>query len=184
MTQTQSTENSYQKQATDFLQQTGTTFEAKFLKNGKYWDDDKDSRDIYEITLKRGKRSYSFNFGQSLNNSGFYYTKGRTKYKLPLTLIDKPNQQLANYIKSKIDWEFLNNGKSDVIHRPVAPTAYCVLTCLTKYDPGTFEDFCSEFGYNTDSRKAEKIYQAVKDEWQNVCALFTDAEIELLQEIQ
>lgn len=34
------------------------------------------------------------------------------------------------------------------------PTMYDVLTCLTKYDPDTFEDFCSEFGYDTDSRRA------------------------------
>ena len=26
------------------------------------------------------------------------------------------------------------------------PRAYDILTCLTKYDPGTFENFCSDFG--------------------------------------
>ena len=77
----------------------------------------------------------------------------------------------------------MNNGQSDVIHYPVAPTAYDVLSCLTKSDPCTFEDFCSTYGYDEDSRKAEKIYNAVLDEWRNVCALFTDEEIEQLQEI-
>lgn len=175
MTQTQSTENSYQKQATDFLQQTGTTFEAKFLKNGKYWDDDKDSRDIYEITLKRGKRSYSFNFGQSIANSA--------------KLVDKLNgnefTMNGSSLKGNkriVDMKFADDYCKEVKGTP--PTPYNALACLTKYNPGTFEDFCNEFGYDTDSRKAEKTYLAVKDEWQNVCALFTDAEIELLQEIQ
>src|SRR6185312_12921531 len=27
------------------------------------------------------------------------------------------------------------------------PTAYDVLACITKYDPGTFSNFCSDFGY-------------------------------------
>lgn len=66
----------------------------------------------------------------------------------------------------------------------VKPTAYDVLCCLTKYDPGTFEDFCNEFGYNTDSRKAEKTYKAVQDEYLNVSRLFTETELELMKEIQ
>lgn len=66
----------------------------------------------------------------------------------------------------------------------IHPSAYAVLTCLQKYDPGTFENFCSEFGYDTDSRKAVSTYKAVCKEWQNINKLFLDSEIEQLQEIQ
>jgi hypothetical protein len=69
------------------------------------------------------------------------------------------------------------NGKSK-------PSAYDVLTCLTKNDPGTFEDFCGDFGYDEDSRKSEKIYRAVQTEWRNVSRFFTSTELEQLQEIQ
>lgn len=54
------------------------------------------------------------------------------------------------------------------------PSLYDVLACLTKYDVGTFEDFCSEFGYNTDSRNAEKTYKAVCKEYDAVCRLFPE----------
>lgn len=64
------------------------------------------------------------------------------------------------------------------------PTAYDVLTCLTKYDPGTFENFCADFGYDTDSRKAERTYKACRKEWKQVAKLFTADQLELLQEIQ
>lgn len=64
------------------------------------------------------------------------------------------------------------------------PTAYDLLTCLTKNDPGAFEDFCSEFGYDIDSRTAERTYKAVKRDWQKVEQFFTPEEIEELQEIQ
>ena len=64
------------------------------------------------------------------------------------------------------------------------PTPYGVIACLQKYDVGNFEDFCSEFGYDEDSRKAEKVYKAVLDEYQHVCMLFTSDELELMQEIQ
>ena len=65
-----------------------------------------------------------------------------------------------------------------------APTEYDVLTCITKSDPGSFEDFCGEFGYDTDSRKAEKTYKAVKSEWEAVKRVFGEGEcLEALQEI-
>lgn len=63
------------------------------------------------------------------------------------------------------------------------PSVYNVLTCLTKYDPGTFDDFCLEFGYDTDSRRAEKTYKAVVIEWENVDRLWHDC-LELLREVQ
>lgn len=64
------------------------------------------------------------------------------------------------------------------------PTAYDVLAGMTKYEVGSFEDFCSEFGYDNDSRAAYKTYKAVLKEWKNVERLFTSEQIELLQEIQ
>jgi len=174
MKQTQTTTD-YQQQATDFLEATQTTFKATFLKNGKHFADDKESRDIYEIELKRGNRSYKFNFGQSLSKS--------TK------LVDKLNgnefTMNGSSLKGNrriVDMKFATDYCKRVKGTP--PTSYNILACLTKYEPGTFEDFCGEFGYDTDSKKAEKTYNAVKDEWLNVSRLFTDAEIELLQEIQ
>ena len=170
----------YEQQAEAFLKATNTEFKCEFLFNGKYFCDDKEMRDVYRITLTRGRRSYTFQFGQSIVNSGFYYTKGRKVNQIDRSQLT--NKHLVAWIKLR-DYDFLNNGTSDTIHYPVAPTAYDVLACLTKNDPGTFEDFCSEFGYDEDSRKAEKIYNAVLDEWKNVCVLFTDGEIEQLQEI-
>lgn len=63
------------------------------------------------------------------------------------------------------------------------PTAYDVLACLQKYGVGTFEDFCSDFGYNTGSRRAHNIYLAVLDEVANVLDMFGDV-IDELREIR
>lgn len=175
------TMTTYEQQAKEFLEATGSTFTFKFLRNGKHFEDDKEDRDIYEITLQRGQRKYTFNFGQSINDSGFYYTKG--KKQIPIDRKELNTPHLGNVIKRK-DYDFLNNSKSDIIHYPKAPNAYDVLSCLQKYEVGTFEDFCGEFGYNTDSRKAEKTYNAVKDEWQNVAMLWNESELEQLREIQ
>lgn len=55
------------------------------------------------------------------------------------------------------------------------PTMYDILSCLQKYDCGTFENFCDEFGYDTDSRKAERTYKAVCKEYKAVVRLFGDS---------
>lgn len=101
----------------------------------KHFADDKQERCVFKCKLKRGKKSFTFNFGQSIFN-----------------------------------------GSQE-------PTIYDVLTCLQKYDVGTFENFCDEFGYTND-RKAERIYKAVVKEFKNMSRLFTPEELDLLSEIQ
>lgn len=168
----------YEEQANDFLMKTGTKFECKFIKTGKHFADDKDERDIYQITLTRGARSYSFSFGNSVNNSGKYIISIYVQNSLKLSRKFAHENEIKNMRYGLI--------KSDMtLNKNFAPpSSYCVLACLTKYDPDTFENFCSEFGYDTDSKKAEKIYLSVKDEYMNVCMLFNTDELELMQEIQ
>lgn len=60
-------------------------------------------------------------------------------------------------------------------------TAYDVLACLTKNDVGTFEQFCWEFGYDTDSRRAERTYKACKKEYTNVTRVFGNCIDELME---
>lgn len=179
---------SYEQQAQDFLTSTGASIDITYLKNDFHFVGDKDKRDIYTVTIKRGNRKFTFNFGQSLNKSGFYYTVGRRKTELDRKYLAKDyfkgkSLGLIGTIKMS-DHSFSPQCESDKIHYPETPTAYDVLACLQKYDVGTFEDFCGEFGYYTDSKTAEKTYKAVINEYTSVCKLFTDAEIEQLQEIQ
>lgn len=171
-------ESTYEKQATDFLTKTGTDLSIVFKAHDKHFDDDTDKRDIYNVTLKRGGRKYSFVFGNSLNNSGKYIGhKHMCLNKFGKYLFtDEEIKRIPSFERRTL--EIRLNPKFE------EPTAYSILACLQKYDVGTFENFCGEFGYDTDSKKVEKTYSAVVEEFKNVCALFTDAEIEELQEIQ
>ena len=132
------TNTNYQQQATDFLTSAETKLTVTFKEYGKYFDDDKQYRNIYICTLKNSLHRFIFTFGDSVQNT--------------------------------------NNGEK--------PNEYDILSCLNKYPTDTFADFCSEFGYDDDSRKAFKTYKAVKREWENVNKLFTAEQLELLQEIQ
>jgi len=131
--------NEYKKQALDFLRATKTKIRSKFLRYDYHFEDDKNMRDIYQITISRGNKSFSFNFGQSLVNSG--------------------------------------SGE-------ISPDSYDILSCLQKNEIGDLQDFCDEFGYDIYCKKSKKIYKAVAKEWDNVQKIWTDAEINQLQEIQ
>ena len=150
--------NEYDKHANDFLTKTGTTFKAVLLGHMRHFIDDKEKRDVYEITLERKGKSYTFRFGQSLVNSGGEHELGR-------------RQKYEDDCRKAGRWPSVGGYRRIKAKKP---TAYDVLACLQKYDPETFEDFCDNFGYDIDSRSALKIYLAVQDEYNNVIRLFGD----------
>jgi hypothetical protein len=156
------------------------SFECKYLKNDFHFDKDESTRDIYEITLKRGTREYIFNFGQSIMDSQYYQDSIKERsYTL------NGQNRTGNYILHDIEKfkkSFPDGGTQKLkLIKGKEPSLYKILTCLTKYDPGTFENFCGEFGYDEDSRSAEKTYNAIKEEYMNMCKLFNDEELEILQ---
>lgn len=128
----------YKTQAEQFLKNTGTTMSIKFKVCDYYFDDDKEPRNIYTVTLRRkGYGQWSFTFGNSIDNTR----------------------------KEKV------------------PSQYDILTCITKDDPGSFEEFCWSYGFNVDSIKDLKIYKKVCKEYKNVLRLFEDV-LDQLGEIQ
>ena len=173
----------YEKQATDFLEKTGCKMTITYKENRKYFPNDKETRDVYEIEIVRGSRVWKFEFGNSIADSEFVAVCGKSRYKIPSEMRTKSNQEITLYVKWNLQSDF-GTVKADHIKRPVPPSEYDVLSCLTKYDPESFENFCSEFGYDTDSKKADKVYSGVKEEWLNVCRMWSDSEIEELCEIQ
>lgn len=158
--------NEYQKQAKEFCEKTQTVIDVKFLYSGLHFENDKEVRDIYEIMIFRNgqnKKPYIFKFGQSVLYSRDYVEKAALQR-------EARGESMASIYKYK---------KSAV----KAPTEYDILAALTKYDCGTFKDFCSEFGYSDDSIAVQKTYFAVQEEWSNVNRLFNDC-LEEIQEIQ
>jgi len=156
----------YEKQAADFLAETQTEFKVHMVGCFPYFDGDKKPRDVYSVTLSNARGFMTFNFGDSINNTQArkgeavpYNRKGMTSYRLQAYRNKKQRQ-----------------------HKK--PSAYDVLACLQKYDVGTFKDFCAEFGYDEDSRKAEKLYFAVQEEYSNLSRLFSEEQMDALREIQ
>ena len=162
--------NEYEQQAQQFLKDTQTTFKAEFVKHDKHFNYDKFKRDIYKVTFERGNRSFKVMFGQNINSSGKYRSFNHVANDL-------------EQLKKDSGFSSLTLAHCRVNKNFSEPTAYDVLACLQVYEIGTFKDFCNDFGYNDDSIKAHKMYKAVCEEYKNVCSLWSEAEVEMLQEI-
>lgn len=161
----------YEQQAIDFLLKTGAIMEITFSNFGKHWEGDKEERDIYNVTISRNGRQYTFKFGNSLNASGRYIVRNHGK-----DMHFQDRAAATRFASSVFDVKNNPNFK--------APTYYDVLAVLTKTDPGLFQDFCDEFSYDTDSRRAERTYNAVRDEYLHLANIFSNDELEQMQEIQ
>ena len=163
------------KQANDFLAKTNTTMTAQYL--GHWPRLGEWSTSQWQITFSRqGRKPFTLTFSQSLNSSWKYHQEGTSIFKH------------LQGIPPKLRNEFYPKGSEAYttpagqytltpVKRP--PSAYDVLACLTKYDPGTFKDFCADFGYSDDSIKALETYRAVQEEWQEVNRMFGDCLDEL-----
>lgn len=116
--------DNYQEKANNFARKWGVRLSVLGCEYRKYFPKDEQACYVFKCRLARGRRSYTFTFGQSIFN-----------------------------------------GSKE-------PTYYDVFSCLQKYDCGTFSDFCWSYGYDEDSRTAEKIYKACVKEYNAVVRLF------------
>lgn len=117
-----------------------------------------------------------------------------TKNGLKMTIVGEPeykkhfdSDKQSRYVfkvkLSRLGKSYTFNFGQSIRAGAEEPSLYDVLTCLQKWEVGTFQNFCGEFGYDEDSRTAERIYKSVCKEFANVERLFSDI-IEELQEIQ
>jgi hypothetical protein len=72
------------------------------------------------------------------------------------------------------------------MEKNIDPSPYDVLACISDdvYTPETFEDFCSEYGYEQDSIKSLQTFKRCNRFAKRLREFFTENEIEQLQEIK
>ena len=150
--------STYIDQANKFLADTNTTLEINFKRHGKHFDSDTQTRDIYECTLTRGSRKYTFDFGNSIINSGIVHAWG---INAPQFRHNGLNCIASYYLK---DFTGFNYQSKDfkILEKRVKPSSYGILACLTTYDPDTFDIICkvlnSDNGYDL-VNIATKLYE-------------------------
>lgn len=169
--------NEYLEQAKNLLNKANVKCEIVYggISRNENWKE-KEKRNWYDVTITTPRGKMTFTFWDSIHNTEIStmtfeeYAKKKLKYNRV------EDMSYGEKVKAKND---LARLKADAV-----PNEYDVLACLEKYDPGTFEDFCSELGYNEDSRTAERIYIAVIKEYKDLIRIFTEEQMEELREIQ
>lgn len=138
----------------------------------------------YNVTIQRdnGQSSLTFPFWNSYADTHFMSPKvmddPHGRKLMPGEHISAVKDASGNAIKSwgnaPADWY----GKS--------PTAYNVLACISSdvHCPASFEDFCADYGYDTDSRKAEALHRRCVEFALRLRQFFTSDELAELQNIQ
>lgn len=167
----------YEKKAESFLKATKTKMFISFWKMGKHFEGDEVERDIYDITLIRECRSWTFQFGNSLGHSGRFLVEGKRLHT---------EEEARAFLKQHYGVYAGGAGSKGCVKVNKdfrEPTPYDVLSVLTKYPPGPLSEFCADYGYDEDSRTVERIYNAVKDEYINLERLFNEAELDELRRI-
>lgn len=185
--------NEYQKQAMEFLEATKTTLEVieAVPQKKPIWAEDvkvpKNTREMhginYVVTLKNARGNYVFDFWGSI----------RDREMLAMAE-EKPDatsprfHHVAKFILEQTGQGIAYNWKTsrelaNKVKEVIKPNAYDVLACLNPLYEETFEDFCASYGYDTDSIRALKTFEAVKEEDRQLRRLFTHEELEKLAEI-
>lgn len=173
----------YDGQADAFVKATSLVITKEYDGHRCYFEGDDEKRAVWRITFAReGRKPYVFTFGESLVES--YNARD---YRVS-SCFGKP-LDMQEVLQFKGAKKALRNGGGvigtdiKITLRKDPPSDYSILATVAKSDPGTFEDFCGDFGYDTDSIKARDTYFAVQREYAGVRGMFTPEEMEALQEI-
>ena len=170
----------YQKQAQDFLAACNATIKIEFqcVDVNRNWNDNS-KRNKYRFTITTPMGTMYGDFWDSVHYTKISLMKVETyfekRYHIPWSE--------AHYKEKVMAIKDLDKLKSEA-----KPTEYDILACLTKYDPGTMNDFFSEMGYEV--HDADDIfcflntYNAVVKEYRDLCKIFTEEQMEMLREIQ
>ena len=194
----------YEAKAQSFLSANGITFTAKYIDAAcpKFCSKSEYGKGMlpcggvhgghYEITLKRARgHQLRFEFWNSYNDEYGpaeevivkrarcpgdirYYTKIFRELSL-----DKRRCKPSGFYDSS----FIPVATKEVLAKP--PTAYSVLAgmALDANCPADFDDFCSEYGYDNDSRRAEASHKACTEHALKILQFFTTDELKALEEI-
>ena len=142
------------------------------------WNDKK-PRDMFSFVIKTQRGTMNGIFWDSFHNTELRHMTldEYCKKKYRRLQRDCTNSEL---VKAK--------NELKTIKETVKPSAYDILSCLEKYPVGSMDDFMREFGYEIkcvrDMTNFINTYNAVVEEYNNLCRIFASAQMKALREIQ
>ena len=169
--------NEYTLQAKKFLENCNAQMTINYMGlRHSDWDDKPHDFYMVNIVTPRGTMTVNFYdslYNTALNNLSFdkLYEKRTNHYYESLQLHERT--------------KFIKQIKKEREDRKV--TEYDILSSLEKYDVGSMDEFKQEFGYEINNAKDMtnfiNTYNAVVEQYRDICRCFTTKQIEALREI-
>jgi hypothetical protein len=139
-----------------------TEITIRVVGEDKFFDDDKEDRLILRVSIRRNEKAINFRFGMSIRDTTIF-----SALHVPVKIIG--GGWIDNHVQLATEKKKIKNG-----------LLYSILACIRSdyICPDTFGNFCHEFGYDTDSRKAEKTFFSLQEQSKKLQTIFTAEEIE------
>lgn len=153
-----------EKEVNDYLAAIGVTVNAVLI--GERKSDDW-LHDAWVVSFTAGKTSVDFDYKTGVGHR-------KSKNPMPADIARLSSRTLA-----RVDW-----GKRNVL--PVKPPAAGVLHSLILDGSAahmSFADWCGEYGYDTDSRKALSLYEQCQQNGDKMKKVFSSEQIAKLSEL-
>ncbi len=160
-----------------YLKAQGIIYKAEFVgtKKDQNWE-----RDQFVVIFSNGKISESFDFSTGI---GHRLSLIGTNYKLSGKQIESVKTLKETIGTDRLDNTVIKLSSGGYV---VKPTQASVLYCLlSDADLGSesFDDFCDNLGYNSDSIADFKTYQACMATAKQLRKIFTSEQRQALQEL-
>lgn len=136
-------------------------FDVRLERMGKraYLDDDKEPREVLKVTIQapsyrdregamRPGKETSFDFGMSIHDTQILY--------MPMFNDGTIRGYFGRYLTDQ-QWRAMRAKKPEIMPDALYSVLWSV--GLDYNCPDAFDDFCAEYGYDEDSRKAFELYE-------------------------
>lgn len=154
---------------------------AKAIGDDRRWSDEASH---FHVSLQRGARVFGFEYSKG---------SGHRAWKKLARFHDAPGavnraQPPSHWLSKYPPHERNGNVRAWILRNSEAPppTLAEIIECLDS-DAGvlgtTFEDWCADFGYDPDSRKAEASYRACDEQAKRMLAVLSREELATLAAI-
>lgn len=156
--------NPIETSVSEYLASIGVTFNAVLVGERKV---DGWKHDAWVVSFSTGKVSADFDY-----KTGTGHRKSKTPMPSDIA-------RLSPNIIARVDWEKRNLS-------PVRPPAAGVLYSLLLDSSAagvSFGEWCGDFGYDTDSRKALGIYEACQQNGDMLKKIFNPEQLKTLSEL-
>lgn len=139
----------------------------------------------WEVTLNKGRQSMTIPYRQGCGHVPGYqqYHKNPYEKRLHDEMI-REACETGLYVKHKHQWltDSYIKSKVKVPEPKLADVLYCLVMDSDCFQMSGFEEWASCFGYDTDSREAEKTYRACLEQSLQFKSLIGQAALDTLQD--